>query len=85
MDTKITADGEYRINAEHSMSKSIVYIRGDTGGATLSLKGFDGYLLDGTLTQGNQYQVHHGVDAPLTLEVVGSSGANMTIRCVGIH
>jgi len=82
---KITANGMYRLNQKHSMSKSVVYIAGNPGGATLTLKVFDIPLVDGVMTPNVQYEVHHGVGVNLMAEISGGSGINAEIHCVGIH
>ena len=86
MDTKITVAGNYTLNSKHSLSKSIVYITGNAGGATLDLLGFGGILVDGAaLKVGTQTEVRHGVDTPINLLVTGGAGIDLTVRCVGIH
>ena len=83
----ITAPGEYLLNMKHSMSKSIVYINGTNGGATLNFNGVGG----STFTDGaaigvdTQTEIRHGADAPIYLEVVGGTGINLMVSCTGIH
>lgn len=81
----IKKDGNYILNAGHSMSKSVVYISGIMGGATLTLQVFGIPLVDGVITSGIQYEVHHGVDVTLEAVITGSTGMDADIHCVGIH
>ena len=80
---KITADGKYKINS-HAMSKSIVYVKGDAGTATLQLQIFGEDVIDGLITVGTQTEVRHGSDIALTL-AVGGGVTDIDVRCVGIH
>jgi len=82
---KITADGKYRINKEHSMSKSIVYVMGSAGGAVLQLEAFGEDIIEGVLTTGTQTEVRHGKDVPLILSVTGGVGSDLNVICTGIH
>lgn len=84
-DIKITEPGSFVLNGGHSLSKSIVYITGDAGGATLDLVGFGGVLADGAgLLVGSQTEVHHGAGSPLQMKVSGGA-PNLVVRCVGLH
>ena len=82
---KITADGKYKLNKEHSMSKSIVHLRGSAGGATLQLQAFGQDIVEGIITVGTQTEIRHGKDTALILSVTGGSGTDIDVSCVGIH
>jgi len=85
MDIKVTEAGNYTLNTEHSLSKSIVYLSGSDGGATLDLIGFGGVLTDGAgLIVPSQTEVRHGAGAKISLKVTGGS-PDLVVRCVGIH
>jgi len=85
MNLKITADGKYKINTDHSMSKSVVYVKGNAGGAVLKLQTFGQDIVEGVITVDTQTEVRHGKDVELILSVTGGVGSDIDIRCVGIH
>jgi len=82
---KITANGKYKINQHHNMSKSVVYISGNPGGANITLKVFDTPLVDGVMVPNVQYEVHHGIGVSLEAEITGGTSIDTDIHCVGIH
>ena len=85
-DIPIIVAGTYLLNGGHSMSKSVVYITGDAGGATLDIHGFGGAIIDATgLLVGSQIEIRHGSDSDISLVVTGGAGIDLVVRCVGIH
>jgi len=81
----ITANGTPRIDTVKSIS--IVYVSGTLGGGVAKL----GYIASGvfvpfvvdsaelTLTTGEQYELHHGYNMPVFLQLVGSTSPNLEI------
>jgi len=80
----ITADGDYHINANIGLSKSVVYLTGTAGGATFTLKVQGVALTDGVITADSQTQVNHGKDQRLMLNVTGGSGTDVNVSVSGV-
>jgi len=81
----IQDNGTFVLNDIHNLSKSIVYISGNLGGATVDIVGYGGVMTDGSSLSTGQFEIRHGVNSRIYLKVSGGTGIDMNVRCVGLH
>ena len=76
----ITADGNYSLATDFKPNKTIIYVSGTIGTATINItyKNDAGAylpLVNGLLAIGDQYEVTHGANMDIYLTVATASGS----------
>jgi hypothetical protein len=76
----ITTDGNYELNTSFKPNKTVIYVSGTIGAATVvvTYKNQAGTYLplsNANITVGEQYEVTHGANQDIFLTVTGSDGA----------
>jgi hypothetical protein len=75
----ITANGDYSLNTSFKPNKTVIYVSGEMGGASVNVtyKNTAGAYLplsDSNLTTGQQYEVNHGANMDIFLTVTNAGG-----------
>jgi hypothetical protein len=76
----MAANGSYPLNTEFKPNKTIIYVSGAMGTATVNItyKNTAGAYLplsDATVTTGQQYEVTHGANMDIFLTVANADGS----------
>ena len=83
---KIIEDGLFDLETT-AVSSSVVYVSGSLGGgvATLGYTDDDGFipLTDGVVAVGSQFVINHGSNMHVFIQLVGASGADLTVISKG--